>query len=432
MIKEIKNNHLYWDGCDTVELAENYGTPLYVISQTAIENECRALQKDFIKKYDNVHVAYASKAFNNLAMLKIIEKEGLGIDVVSGGELYTAIQAQFPAEHVEFNGNNKSDEELAIAIDYGVGRIIVDGSQELDRIGEICRKKEKKANILFRITPEVDVATHQFISTGQKDSKFGLPLDEEFLFPILQQAITMPEVDFYGIHFHIGSQLFDNTTHLKAAKVALELAVRIKEKFDYEIKELNYGGGFGVRYTQDDQRQSYAYFLDPLMALTEDFCEKNGLKRPAIAIEPGRSIVAEAGITLHTIGSIKTLPHIRKYAAIDGGMTDNVRPGLYQAIYTGMVANKADQPLEETVTISGKACESTDILMKDLQVPLIASGDIFTTFTTGAYGYAMANNYNKLAIPAVVLVNKGQEDIIVKRQTYAQIIQNERIPDSLK
>lgn len=432
MIKEIKNNHLYWDGCDTVELAENYGTPLYVISQTAIENECRALQKDFIKKYDNVHVAYASKAFNNLAMLKIIEKEGLGIDVVSGGELYTAIQAQFPAEHIEFNGNNKSDEELAIAIDYGVGRIIVDGSQELDRIGEICRKKEKKANILFRITPEVDVATHQFISTGQKDSKFGLPLDEEFLFPILQQAITMPEVDFYGIHFHIGSQLFDNTTHLKAAKVALELAVRIKEKFDYEIKELNYGGGFGVRYTQDDQRQPYAYFLDPLMALTEDFCEKNGLKRPAIAIEPGRSIVAEAGITLHTIGSIKTLPHIRKYAAIDGGMTDNVRPGLYQAIYTGMVANKADQPLEETVTISGKACESTDILMKDLQVPLIASGDIFTTFTTGAYGYAMANNYNKLAIPAVVLVNKGQADIIVKRQTYAQIIQNERIPDSLK
>lgn len=432
MIKEIKNNHLYWDGCDTVELAKNYGTPLYVISQTAIENECRTLQEDFIKKYDNVHVAYASKAFNNLAMLKIIEKEGLGIDVVSGGELYTAIQAQFPAEHIEFNGNNKSEEELTMAIDYGVGRIIVDGSQELDRIGEICRKKAKKANILFRITPEVDVATHQFISTGQKDSKFGLPLDEELLFPILQQAIAMPEVDFYGIHFHIGSQLFDNTTHLKAAKVALELAVRIKEKFDYEIKELNYGGGFGVRYTQDDQRQSYAYFLDPLMALTEDFCEENGLERPRIAIEPGRSIVAEAGITLHTIGSIKTLPHIRKYAAIDGGMTDNIRPGLYQASYTGMVANKAEQPLEETVTISGKACESTDILMEDIQVPQVTSGDIFTTFTTGAYGYAMANNYNKLAIPAVVLVNKGQADVIVKRQTYAQIIQNECIPDSLK
>jgi len=432
MIKEIKDNHLIWDGCDTVELAKEYGTPLYVVSQTAIENECRALQEDFIKKYENVHVAYASKAFNNLAMLKIIEKEGLGIDVVSGGELYTAIRAQFPAERIEFNGNNKSNEELEQAIDYGVGRLIVDGSQELEKIIEICRKKGKKANILFRITPEVEVETHQFISTGQKDSKFGLPLDESLLLPIIQQAIQSSEVNFYGIHFHIGSQLFDNSTHLKAAEVALQLAVMIKEKFNYEIKELNYGGGFGVRYTEDDKRQSYAYFLDPLMALTEDFCVQNGLNRPTIAIEPGRSIVAEAGISLHTIGSIKTLPGIRKYAAIDGGMTDNIRPGLYQATYTGMLANKAAQALDETVTISGKACESTDILIENIQVPTIASGDIFATFTTGAYGYAMANNYNKLAIPAVVLVNKGKADIIVKRQTYEQIIQNERIPESLK
>ncbi|GMA47735.1 diaminopimelate decarboxylase [Tetragenococcus muriaticus] len=432
MSKEIKKNHLLWDGCDTVELAKKYGTPLYVVSQTAIEKECRALQEEFIKKYENVHVAYASKAFNSLAMLKIIEKEGLGVDVVSGGELYTAICAQFPPERIEFNGNNKSNEELEQAIDYGVGRLIVDGSQELEKIIEICRKKGKKANILFRITPEVEVETHQFISTGQKDSKFGLPLDESLLLPIIQQAIQSSEVNFYGIHFHIGSQLFDNSTHLKAAEVALQLAVMIKGKFNYEIKELNYGGGFGVRYTEDDKRQSYAYFLDPLMALTEDFCVQNGLNRPTIAIEPGRSIVAEAGISLHTIGSIKTLPGIRKYAAIDGGMTDNIRPGLYQATYTGMLANKAAQALDETVTISGKACESTDILIENIQVPTIASGDIFATFTTGAYGYAMANNYNKLAIPAVVLVNKGKADIIVKRQTYEQIIQNERIPESLK
>ncbi|KFN92215.1 diaminopimelate decarboxylase [Tetragenococcus muriaticus PMC-11-5] len=259
-----------------------------------------------------------------------------------------------------------------------------------------------------------------------------MPLDESLLLPIIQQAIQSSEVNFYGIHFHIGSQLFDNSTHLKAAEVALQLAVMIKGKFNYEIKELNYGGGFGVRYTEDDKRQSYAYFLDPLMALTEDFCVQNGLNRPTIAIEPGRSIVAEAGISLHTIGSIKTLPGIRKYAAIDGGMTDNIRPGLYQATYTGMLANKAAQALDETVTISGKACESTDILIENIQVPTIASGDIFATFTTGAYGYAMANNYNKLAIPAVVLVNKGKADIIVKRQTYEQIIQNERIPESLK
>lgn len=432
MIKEIKNNRLYWDGCDTVALAEQYGTPLYVLSETAVVNECQTLQKDFIQKYDNVRVAYATKAFNTLAMLKLIEREGLCLDVVSGGELYTAIKAKFPAEHIEFNGNNKSIEELELAIDYGVGRIIVDGIQEVQLIQALCREKNTTANILFRITPEVNVSTHEFISTGQKDSKFGIPLDENILFPVIKQAIDAPEINFYGIHFHIGSQLVDNSTHLAAAEVALDLVLEIKKRFDYPVKELNYGGGFGVIYTQEDTRQPYHYFLDPLMALTEAFCQKHQLERPAIVIEPGRSIVAEAGISLHTIGAIKELPGIRKYASIDGGMTDNIRPGLYQANYEGVIANRAEEPLSETVTISGKACESTDILVKDIQVPKIEAGDIFATFATGAYGYSMASNYNKLQIPAVVLVNKGQSEVIVERQSYNQIIQNERIPDSLK
>ncbi|HPR80814.1 diaminopimelate decarboxylase [Enterococcus sp. DIV2402] len=432
MIKEVKNNHLFWDGCDTVELAKTYGTPLYVVSETAVVNECQAFQQDFIQKYDNVRVAYASKAFNTLAMLKIIEREGLCLDVVSGGELFTAIQADFPAEHIEFNGNNKSIEELEMAIDYGVGRIIVDGIQEIELIQALCREKGKTANILFRITPEVNVSTHEFISTGQKDSKFGIPLDEEILFPVIEQAIHAPEINFYGIHFHIGSQLSDNSTHLAAARVALGLLLEIKKRFAYDVKELNYGGGFGVTYTKEDIRQPYSYFLDPLMELTEAFCQENDLVRPAIVIEPGRSVVAEAGISLHTIGAIKDLPGIRKYASIDGGMTDNIRPGLYQAQYEGILANKAEETVTETVTISGKACESTDILVKDIQVPAIESGDIFATFATGAYGYAMASNYNKLPIPAVVLVKEGQAEIIVERQTYEQIIQNERIPDSLK
>lgn len=432
MIKEVKNNHLFWDGCDTVELAKTYGTPLYVISETAVVNECQAFQQSFIQKYENVRVAYASKAFNTLAMLKIIEREGLCLDVVSGGELFTAIKADFPAEHIEFNGNNKSIEELEMAIDYGVGRIIVDGIQEIELIRAICREKDTTANILFRITPEVNVSTHEFISTGQKDSKFGIPLDEEILFPVIQQAIDAPEINFYGIHFHIGSQLSDNSTHLAAARVALGLILEINQRFDYTVKELNYGGGFGVTYTKDDIRQPYSYFLDPLMALTESFCREHGLTRPVIVIEPGRSVVAEAGISLHTIGAIKDLPGIRKYASIDGGMTDNIRPGLYQAQYEGILANKAEETATETVTISGKACESTDILVKDIQVPTIESGDIFATFATGAYGYAMASNYNKLPIPAVVLVKEGQADVIVARQSYEQIIQNERIPDTLK
>lgn len=431
MVKTIQNNHLFWDGCDTTALAKEYGTPLYVYSETAIVNECRELREHFINKYEKVRVAYASKAMNILAILKIIEREGLCLDVVSGGELYTAMVANFPAEKIEFNGNNKSLEELAMALDYGVGRIIVDSLQELDSLIQLCQEKKTTAKILFRITPEVQVATHAFISTGQTDSKFGIPLKPEILFPLIEKAIQAPEIQFYGLHFHIGSQLKENETHLTAAQTALNYVLEIKERFQYEVLELNYGGGFGVRYLSEDTRPSYAYFLDPLMALTQKFCQTHGLQMPTIVIEPGRSIVAEAGITLHEIGSIKEIPNVRKYVAIDGGMTDNIRPGLYEAQYSGMLANKAEEEKTEKVTIAGKACESTDILIKDIFLPPVKTGDIFATFSTGAYGYAMASNYNKIPIPAVVIAKEGQASLVVKRQTYQQIIQNEQIPDYL-
>jgi diaminopimelate decarboxylase len=431
MVKTIQNNHLFWDGCDTTALAKEYGTPLYVYSETAIVNECRELREHFINKYEKVRVAYASKAMNILAILKIIEREGLCLDVVSGGELYTAMVANFPAEKIEFNGNNKSLEELAMALDYGVGRIIVDSLQELDWLIQLCQEKKTTAKILFRITPEVQVATHAFISTGQTDSKFGIPLKPEILFPLIEKAIQAPEIQFYGLHFHIGSQLKENETHLTAAQTALNYVLEIKERFQYEVLELNYGGGFGVRYLSEDTRPSYAYFLDPLMALTQKFCQTHGLQMPTIVIEPGRSIVAEAGITLHEIGSIKEIPNVRKYVAIDGGMTDNIRPGLYEAQYSGMLANKAEEEKTEKVTIAGKACESTDILIKDIFLPPVKTGDIFATFSTGAYGYAMASNYNKIPIPAVVIAKEGQASLVVKRQTYQQIIQNEQIPDYL-
>lgn len=426
------SEHFIFDGCDTVELAQTYGTPLYVFSETKIIEACQELQRDFIQKYENVRVAYASKAFNTLAMLRLVEKEGLCLDVVSGGELYTAIEAKFEAEKIEFNGNNKSIEELEMALEYGVGRIIVDGLQELQLIQAICKEKQTTANVLFRITPEISVHTHEYISTGQKDSKFGIPLDEAILLPLIKEAIDAPEIEFYGIHFHIGSQLAENQTHLAAAKVALDLVKTIKEKLDYTVKELNYGGGFGVRYTKEDIRQPFAYFLDPLMEQTIAFCEAHQLTRPTIVIEPGRSIVAEAGISLHTIGAIKTLPGIRTYASIDGGMTDNIRPGLYHAAYDGILANKYQAQATETVTISGKICESTDILVKDITLPPVETGDIFLTYTTGAYGYSMASNYNKIQIPAVVFVKDGQAEEVVKRQTYAQIIQNEKIPKHLQ
>ena len=428
----VENGHLLWDGCDTVELAKTYGTPLYVFSQSIIEERCQELRQDFVDKYDNVRVAYASKAFSTMAMMRIIEKQGFSLEVLSDGELHTALKAGFPVEKIEINGNNKSMAELEMSIDHGVGRIIVDSLQEVDRISAIAQEKQKNVNVLFRITPEVNVNTHSFISTGQKDSKFGIPINEDILFPQVEKAINAEGINFLGFHFHVGSQLDDNSAHLGAVDIALDLVQEVKKRLDYEVSELNFGGGFGVRYTDEDIRQPFAYFLDPMMEKVLAFCEKENYPQPAVVIEPGRSIVAEAGITLHTIGAIKELPGIRKYVSIDGGMTDNIRPGLYDAKYTGVLANKADQPAAEKVTISGKICESTDILVKDIELPTVEIDDVFATFSTGAYGYSMASNYNKLLIPAVVLANKGQANVIVKRQTLDQLIENEVIPDSLK
>ena len=431
MVREIKDNILYFDGCNTIELAKEYGTPLYVMSETAIVDKCKEIRDTFLNKYERTRAAYASKAFLTLAMCKIIEREGLCMDVVSGGELYTAIKADFPAERIEFNGNNKSIEELELAIDYNIGRIIVDGFDELDIIEDICKKKGKKTNILYRITPGVKSDSHDYIVTGKKDSKFGFPLDDDVIFPAIEKAINSPHINFMGFHFHVGSQLHDNESHLKALNIALKLIKTTIDKYNYVTQELNIGGGFGIRYTDDDDKKPYAYFLDPMMKRIEEFSKEMNINRPEIVIEPGRSIVGEAGLTLYTIGTIKDIKGIRKYVSVDGGMTDNIRPALYQAKYESVIANKAAQPSNDLVTISGKCCESGDILIRDAYMPLAERGDILAIFSTGAYGYSMASNYNKAPFPATVLVKEGKSEIIVKRQTYEHMIANEVIPKSL-
>jgi diaminopimelate decarboxylase len=431
MVREIKDNILYFDGCNTVELAKKYGTPLFVMSETAIVDKCKEIRDIFINKYERTRAAYASKAFLTLSMCKIIEREGLCLDVVSGGELYTAIKADFPAEKIEFNGNNKSVEELEIAIDYNIGRIIVDGFDELGIIEDICKKKGKKSNILYRITPGVKSDSHDYIVTGKKDSKFGFPLDDDVIFPAIEKAISSPHINFLGFHFHVGSQLHNNESHLKALKIALKLIKDTIDKYNYITQELNIGGGFGIKYTDADDKKPYAYFLDPMMEEIEEFSKRMSIKRPEIVIEPGRSIVGEAGLTLYTIGTIKDIKGIRKYVSVDGGMTDNIRPALYQAKYESVIANKAAQPSNDLVTISGKCCESGDILIRDAYIPLAERGDILAIFSTGAYGYAMASNYNKNPMPAIVLVKEGKAEVIVKRQTYEHMIENEVIPKSL-
>ncbi len=424
MIKEVKNNVLYVDGCSTVDLAKKYGTPLYVYSENELISRLEELKRDFTSKYENTRVAYASKAFCTAAMLKLCMEQGICTDVVSGGEIYTAMKAGFPPERVEFNGNNKQPSELELAVDYGVGRFIVDSLQELSLLESICAARGKTANVLFRITPGVRSDSHDYMVTGKKDSKFGIPLDEDVIYPQVKQAIEAPHINFMGFHFHVGSQLFDNTSHLQALDIMLDVVKNVKERFGFDVTELNLGGGFGVTYTTEERKPA-SYFLQPMMARIEAFFEEMGVKRPAVVIEPGRSVVAEAGMTLYTIGSIKEIRDVRKYVSVDGGMTDNIRPALYQAVYDGVVANKADVPKEEVVTVCGKCCESGDILIRDIAVARPESGDLFAVFSTGAYGFSMASNYNRNPIPAVVFVRDGKDRLVVKRQTYEDMMRNE-------
>ena len=423
-ISDIKNGILYFDGCDTTELAKKYGTPLYVISAKMIKDKFAQLQEEFISKYPKARVAYACKAFCTKEMLRLCAQEGVSIDVVSGGELFTAMAVDFPPERIEFNGNNKLRSELEMAIDYGIGRIIVDGIGELELIEDICREKNKKVNILYRITPGIKADSHDYIITGKKDSKFGMPQDEEELYKEIKKAIDSQYVNFLGLHFHIGSQLFDNDPYVQAVKVALGHVKNIKDRYGYAMQELNLGGGFGARYT-DEQTRPYSYYLDPMVKEVRDFCEKENMELPSLVIEPGRSIVAEAGISLYTVGRIKDIPGVRKYVSVDGGMTDNIRPALYQAQYTGVLANRAGEEKTETVTFCGKCCESGDILIKDIKTAAPKTGDILAIFTTGAYGYSMASNYNKNPKPAVVMTDQGKEKVIVKRQSYEEIIEDE-------
>lgn len=424
MQRQILNSQLHIDNISTVDIAKRYGTPLYVYSYKDIKNQIQTLKEQFENKYENVRIAYASKAFNCVAICQIMQHLGVCLDIVSEGELYTAKKAGFDMKNIEINGNNKLISELEDAIEYGVGRIIVDGLSELDIIEDICKRKNKRTKILFRITPGVDSHTNEKISTGKLDSKFGIPIDEDVLYPQIEKAINSEYVDFLGFHFHVGSQLFDNISHLLATDIILDIVKNVKEKYNYDIKELNLGGGFGATYT-NEQRKPYSYFLDPMMKKIEAFCKKINIDRPAIVIEPGRSIIAEAGIQLYSVGQIKDIKDVRKYVSVDGGMSDNIRPSLYDAKYDAIIANRADENADDLVTICGKCCESGDILIKDIMLPTPKRDDIIAVFTTGAYGYSMASNYNKLPKPAVVMIKDGKVFEIIKRQSYEDMTKNE-------
>ncbi|MCT4594169.1 MAG: diaminopimelate decarboxylase [Anaeromicrobium sp.] len=414
-------------GSDTVKLANKYGTPLYVVSEDHIIDRCTEIKESFLNKYENTRAVYASKAFLTKEMCKIVSREGIGIDVVSGGEIYTAMKAGFPMENVIFHGNNKTIDEIELGIETNVGRFVVDNLYELELLNALAAEKNKVMNILFRITPGVDSYTHEYISTGQVDSKFGIPLKEEILFEAINMAMDMEYINLLGFHFHVGSQLFENTSHLMALDILLELIRNVGEKVEFETKELNVGGGFGIRYTKEDNPKPLSYFIDPIMERIQDKCEEFNLERPKIIIEPGRWIIGEAGITLYTIGGIKEIPNVRTYIGIDGGLPDNPRPALYRASYDGVVANRMDEELVNKVTIAGKCCESGDILIRDLEVPEIEPGDILAVKSTGAYNYSMASNYNMIPRPPVVMIKDGVDRLVIRRETYDDILSREVI-----
>ena len=418
--------HLTVGGIDTVELAHEYGTPLYVMDEDLIREHCRSFKQSMDKYYGGKGlVCYASKAFCCKAMCRIMLEEGLGLDVVSEGELYTALSVGFPAEKLCFHGNNKTDHELSYALEQGVGRIIVDNIFELDRLNGLAEKTGKTANIMYRIKPGIDAHTHNFIMTGQIDSKFGFALETGEAYEAVKKAISASHINLVGLHCHIGSQIFDIDPFVKAAEVMLTFIAKIKNQLGFEVKELNLGGGFGIKYTEEDAPVAYEKYMEKVSAKVAEVCAEQKLTQPFILIEPGRSIAAPAGITLYTVGGKKVIPNIRTYVSVDGGMGDNPRYALYQSKYDVEVANKADLPKSEVVTVAGKCCETGDLIGEGMPIQPVEPGDILAVLATGAYNYSMSSNYNRIPKPAVVMVSGGKSRVVVKRENLEDIVRND-------
>ena len=413
-------------GLDTVELAKEYGTPLYVMDEDLIREHCRSFKKSIDNYYGGAGlVCYASKAFCCKAMCKIMMDEGIGLDVVSEGELYTAASVGFPMDKVCFHGNNKTDGELSLALEKKVGRIIVDNIFELERLNKLAGNAGVKANIMYRIKPGIDAHTHDFVKTGQIDSKFGFALETGEAFEAVKKAISLENINLAGLHCHIGSQIFDIDPFVHAAEVMINFIEKIKIELDYEVKELNLGGGFGIKYTDADTPVEYDKYMEKVSVKVKELCKEKNLNLPFILIEPGRSVAAPAGITLYTVGGIKDIPNIRTYVSIDGGMCDNPRYALYKSKYDAVVANRASEPKNENVTIAGKCCESGDLIGEGMPIQHVEAGDTIAILATGAYNYSMSSNYNRIPKPAVVMVKDGSSRVVVKRETLEDIIRND-------
>lgn len=425
-------DHLEIGGCDTVALAKEYGTPLVVIDEEYLNSICEDYFTAFTAKEKSL-VLYASKAFLTPSILGIIKKNGMGLDTVSGGELYMAKKSGFPMERVFFHGNNKTSEEIMQAIEYGVARIVLDNHYEIDFVNRIAENLNSKPDVLLRITPGIDAHTHDFIKTGHIDSKFGFTLQTGDAMDGVKKVVEAENLNFKGLHCHIGSQIFGTESFTHAVDVMMNFINEIKNITGVEVEDLDIGGGRGIYYTEGDDPVSIDDYSNAIFKELKEKTAELNLKMPKIYIEPGRSIIGPCGTNLYKVGSIKDIPGIRKYVAVDGGMSDNIRPALYGAKYeVGIASRMTDSKKNEKITISGKLCESGDILARDIVLPEVQSGDILAMTSTGAYGYSMASNYNMIGKPAVVFVKNGNSDLVIKRQSYEDLLSSHIMLERLK
>jgi len=435
-LKINAKGHLEIGGADCVDLAAQFGTPLYVFDEAYMRRMMRVYRDTLHKKYNGYGlVLYASKAFSCQAVYKIADTEQIGIDVVSGGELYTALKAGFPAEKIYMHGNNKLDYEIGEALDAGVGCIVADAYSEIDKIDRESEKRGIVQNILLRINPGVEAHTHAFVQTATTDSKFGFSIMNGTAEKVTAYAMAKKNVKLLGYHCHIGSQIFEKESFVIAARKCMDFAAEMKDKLGFVMETLNLGGGFGIWYTDEDRKippEGYAEYVEALLEEVKTKASEKALKLPFIVLEPGRSIVGEAGVTLYTVGAIKEIPGVKKYVAVDGGMFDNPRYALYESKYTPILANRASEMATEMVTIAGKCCESGDIIAANVSLPKAETGDILAVLSTGAYNYSMAMNYNRNKIPPCILVNEGTAEYIVCPQTYEDIVRNDVIPARLQ
>ncbi len=427
-LKINDNNHLEIGGIDCLTLRKSYGTPLYVMDQEYIENMCKIFDKTLKEEYGQGMICYASKAFSCLEIYRIINSMGIGADSVSLGELYTAKKANFPMEKICFHGNNKTLCELEYAIENNVGYIVIDSFSEADDLDVLCQKFNKKQNVLIRINPGVEAHTHHFIQTANVDSKFGFAIDNNSAEQIVCYVKEKKNLNLVGLHCHIGSQIFEEKSFKLAVEKMTDFYKLMQEKYNYSFDVLNLGGGFGIYYAEGDAKKSYkdyAEYIKTISSTLKHCINEKSIKKPFLILEPGRSIVGEAGITLYTAGRIKEIKNIKNYIAIDGGMFDNPRFALYQAKYSVVNAQNMSAKCDKKYTIAGKCCESGDIIAEDVLMPETKQGDLIAVLSTGAYNYSMSSNYNRNLIPPVVMVKDGKSKYVVKPQTLEDLIRND-------